>query len=71
VLRGTAKRDVICGLGGSDRIYAGAGDIVVAGGGNDTIYARTGAANLLFGGMGVDRATIDAGDLTLSIERSL
>jgi|SRR6185437_400018 len=80
-MRGTAgpdflhskrKVDVICGLGGADHIWAGPNDIVVGGSGADTIYARNGRANLIVGGLGLDRARVDRDvDLRFSVERLL
>ena len=71
MLRGTSRPDVICGLGGNDRIYAGVGDIVLGGAGNDTIYARNGKPNMIDGQAGRDRATADERDLLISIETTL
>ena len=71
MLRGTRRPDVICGLGGNDRIFAGVGDIVLGGAGNDTIYARNGKPNMLDGQAGRDRATADERDLLISIETTL
>lgn len=70
VLRGTRRVEFICGYGGADRIYAGRGDIVLGGPGDDTIFARNRSANIVDGGPGVDRATIDKRlDAVRAVER--
>ena len=72
VLRGTRRADVLCGADGRDRIAAGGSDTVIAGRGDDTILARNGRADVVFGGPGVDRASLDAGiDLAYGVERRL
>ena len=47
-LKGTSKKDVICGLGGSDRISGGKGnDQIIGGTGNDRINGGAGKDKLL------------------------
>lgn len=72
MLRGTARTDVICGLGGNDKIFPGGLDVVLAGAGNDVIYARNGKPDNISGGPGNDAARIDKGlDTVTSVERLL
>ena len=58
---GTAKDDVICGLGGGDTITGGLGrDVLLGGSGNDVIHARDGRVDRVDGGQGADTAFLDS-----------
>jgi hypothetical protein len=61
VLRGTSEADVICGLGGNDRITVGAGDVAKGGAGADRIISESGGA-LVVGGSGSDRLSARNGE---------
>jgi Ca2+-binding RTX toxin-like protein len=52
-LRGTERRDVICGLGGNDRIRGAYRDVLVGGSGDDELVSA--GSDVLFGGPGDDR----------------
>jgi hypothetical protein len=69
-LRGTPKKDVICGLGGADRIFAGGGDIVRGGTGADRIFAANAPPkpDVVIGDRGRDRARFDGYDKVLGVE---
>jgi hypothetical protein len=80
IVRG-AGDDVVCALGGNDyvstgggkdTIFAGAGsDEIRAADGNDIVYARDGRVDVISGGWGWDRASLDDDDERASIERRL
>ena len=78
-LTGTAEADAICGLGGADTIRGAGGndllvggygaDYLLGGSGDDWLLARDGVRDRVDGGLGTDRARIDAGvDALVSIE---
>ena len=55
MLRGTAKADVICGLGGNDKIFGrGGNDVLRGGAGNDQLTGGYGA-DTVSGGLGNDQ----------------
>ncbi len=59
-LFGGAGADALLGLAGADTLLGGVGrDRLLGGAGNDTIYARDGRRDVLDGGAGRNRATID------------
>jgi len=59
-LRGTKRSELICGLGGDDRIFTGGGhDTIEAGRGNDEIFARDGQRDVIRCGPGDDRVIAD------------
>ncbi len=64
VLRGTPGDDVICALGGNDRIYAG-DDLLVGGAGWDRMWAETGN-DVMRGGENTDAMDAGLGDDYLS-----
>jgi Ca2+-binding RTX toxin-like protein len=62
-LRGTARGELICGLGGDDRIYPGLGhDVVRAGPGDDVIVANDGSRDVISCGSGEDLVVVDRVD---------
>lgn len=78
-LVGTARRDVICGLGGNDVLRGLGGNDVLRGGagrdsmdggsGNDFFAARDHTRDVVTGGPGKDRGTVDRGvDRVSSVE---
>jgi hypothetical protein len=61
LLKGTRRSDVICALGGNDRVRGGGGnDIVYGGDGNDVIYGGKGR-DRLYGNAGRDRLRAQSG----------
>jgi Ca2+-binding RTX toxin-like protein len=69
-LDGTLGRDVLWGGPGNDQLDGGANEDTVHGGpGNDLFYAWDWKRDLIDGGLGTDRAWVDASDRTWSIER--
>ncbi len=72
ILGGTGD-DRVVGDEGNDRLTGGAGRDVLSGGdGNDVLFARDRARDVVKGGPGVDRATIDQKlDIRRSIEKLL
>jgi hypothetical protein len=76
---GTAGNDRLCGLGGNDslrglggndRLVGGLGrDSMDGGPGNDTLIARDAFKDFVAGGLGFDRAHVNASDVRRSIER--
>ena len=65
VLRGTPGDDVICALGGNDRIYGCGDDILVGGGGWDRMWAETGN-DVTRGGSDTDAMDAGLGDETIN-----
>ena len=60
VLVGRVGEDVLVGGPGADYLLPGTGrDRVVAGPGNEFVVARDGRADMIFGGLGFDRARSD------------
>jgi uncharacterized delta-60 repeat protein len=69
---GGAGDDTIRGGDGNDYLSGGAGrDLLFGDGGNDQLIARDGLADVLDGGAGFDRASIDANDQRAGIEALL
>lgn len=63
VLRASRSGDVICGLGGNDRIFGGPGrDRIFGGAGNDVIDVRGGGFDVVGCGAGVDTVLADRSD---------
>jgi RTX calcium-binding nonapeptide repeat (4 copies) len=79
VLCGLGGNDTLRGLAGNDRLIGGPGRDALVGGfgrdsfvgaaGNDTIFSRDGFNEVVNGGVGFDRARVNAGDIRRSIER--
>jgi uncharacterized delta-60 repeat protein len=66
---GGAGDDTIRGGDGNDYLAGGAGrDVIFGDGGNDQLIARDGLADVLDGGAGFDRASVDANDQRTNIE---
>jgi Ca2+-binding RTX toxin-like protein len=64
---GTPGFDVLCGMGGDDRLYGQRGrDTVIGRGGNDRLHGGNGidasGNDAVFGGPGIDRYRSDPGD---------
>ena len=65
VLRGTARRDVICAYGGNDTVRGMAGnDLIMGGAGSDTILGDEGD-DTIYGGDGKDTIQGNAGNDTI------
>jgi Ca2+-binding RTX toxin-like protein len=81
MLAGMAGADGVSGGPGADRLYGNGGSDVLAGGsgadrlwagyGGDLLYARDGRRDVVHGGGGWDRGTVDRRDRMLSLERRL
>ena len=78
VVRGGAGNDTLEGSSGNDTLYGDAGlDKIYAQSGDDTIYVRKPTGSLLAdndlvdGGIGTDKAQVDATDVKTSIETLL
>lgn len=68
-LYGWSGNNGLYGNGGNDILDGGAGkDALHGGDGNDTLYAFDGVDDFLAGGLGTDKAKIDAWDMTNSVE---
>ena len=69
-VEGGAGDDRVLGAGGDDTLVGGAGiDQFDGGAGADTLLARDGRRDFVDGGLGRDRATVDAGDWVSLVER--
>lgn len=70
VLNGGGGNDLIKGGGGNDTLFGGKGrDRLYGEAGNDMFYDRDKAKDMIVGGLGVDRATMDWTDTRREVER--